>query len=170
MDLRGKHIAIEGVIGVGKTSLARLLSERTGARLLLEAPDANPFLENFYKDQRRFALPAQLFFLVSRYHELKDLRQPDLFHNGVVSDYLFQKDRIFANLNLNDQELALYDQVAVLLEREVPPPLPGPDSPAACPRQLWSLREKHRHRTRRSELGRNADASGQTSLVSVVCL
>jgi deoxyadenosine/deoxycytidine kinase len=122
MDLRGKHIAIEGVIGVGKTSLARLLSERTGARLLLEAPDANPFLENFYKDQRRFALPAQLFFLVSRYHELKDLRQPDLFHNGVVSDYLFQKDRIFANLNLNDQELALYDQVAVLLEREVPPP------------------------------------------------
>jgi len=122
MDLRGKHIAIEGVIGVGKTSLARLLSERTGARLLLEAPDANPFLENFYKDQRRFALPAQLFFLVSRYHELKDLRQPDLFHNGVVSDYLFQKDRIFANLNLNDQELSLYDQVARLLEREIPAP------------------------------------------------
>jgi len=122
MDLRGKHIAIEGVIGVGKTSLARLLSERTGARLLLEAPDANPFLENFYKDQRRFSFPTQMFFLVSRYHELKDLRQPDLFHNGVVSDYLFQKDRIFANLNLSDQELALYEQVAALLEREVPAP------------------------------------------------
>ena len=122
MDLRGKHIAIEGVIGVGKTSLARLLSERTGARLLLEAPDANPFLENFYKDQRRFSFPAQMFFLVSRYHELKDLRQPDLFHNGVVSDYLFQKDRIFANLNLSDQELALYEQVAALLEREIPAP------------------------------------------------
>ncbi|HEY6573017.1 MAG TPA: deoxynucleoside kinase [Candidatus Eisenbacteria bacterium] len=122
MDLRGKHIAIEGVIGVGKTSLARLLSERTGARLLLEAPDANPFLENFYKDQRRFSFPTQMFFLVSRYHELKDLRQPDLFHNGVVSDYLFQKDRIFANLNLSDQELQLYEQVAALLEREVPVP------------------------------------------------
>jgi deoxyguanosine kinase len=122
MDLSGKHIAIEGVIGVGKTSLARLLSERTGARLLLEAPDDNPFLENFYKDQRRFAFPAQMFFLVNRYHELKDLRQPDLFHNGVVSDYLFQKDRIFANLNLNDQELALYDSVAALLEREIPAP------------------------------------------------
>jgi deoxyadenosine/deoxycytidine kinase len=122
MDLRGRHIAIEGVIGVGKTSLARLLSDRTGARLLLEAPDANPFLENFYKDPRRFAFPTQMFFLVSRYHELKDLRQPDLFTNGVVSDYLFQKDRIFANLNLSDQELALYDQVAALLEREIPAP------------------------------------------------
>lgn len=122
MDLRGKHIAIEGVIGVGKTSLARLLAERTGARLLLEAPDANPFLENFYKDQRRFSFPAQMFFLVSRYHELKDLRQPDLFHNGVVSDYLFQKDRVFANLNLSDQELALYESVASLLEREIPAP------------------------------------------------
>ncbi len=122
MDLHAKHIAIEGVIGVGKTSLARLLAERTGARLVLEAPDANPFLENFYKDQRRYAFPTQLFFLVNRFHELKDLRQPDLFHNGVVSDYLFQKDRIFANLNLNDQELALYDQVAALLERELPAP------------------------------------------------
>ena len=122
MDLGAKHIAIEGVIGVGKTSLARLLAERTGARLLLEAPDANPFLENFYKDQRRFAFPTQMFFLVNRYHELKDLRQPDLFHNGVVSDYLFQKDRIFANLNLNDQELSLYDAVAALLEREIPAP------------------------------------------------
>jgi deoxyadenosine/deoxycytidine kinase len=122
MDLRGKHIAIEGVIGVGKTSLARLLAERTGARLVLEAPDANPFLENFYKDQRRYSFPAQMFFLVNRYHELKDLRQPDLFHNGVVSDYLFQKDRIFANLNLSDQELALYDSVAALLEREIPAP------------------------------------------------
>jgi deoxyadenosine/deoxycytidine kinase len=122
MDLHAKHIAIEGVIGVGKTSLARLLAERTGARLVLEAPDANPFLENFYKDQRRYAFPTQLFFLVNRFHELKDLRQPDLFHNGVVSDYLFQKDRIFANLNLNDQELALYDSVAALLEREIPAP------------------------------------------------
>jgi len=122
MDLRGKHIAIEGVIGVGKTSLARLLADRTGARLVLEAPDANPFLENFYKDQRRFSFPAQMFFLVNRYHELKDLRQPDLFHNGVVSDYLFQKDRIFANLNLSDQELALYETVAGLLEREIPAP------------------------------------------------
>jgi deoxyadenosine/deoxycytidine kinase len=122
VDLSAKHIAIEGVIGVGKTSLARLLADRTGARLLLEAPDANPFLENFYKDQRRFAFPTQMFFLVNRFHELKDLRQPDLFHNGVVSDYLFQKDRIFANLNLNDQELSLYDSVAALLEREIPAP------------------------------------------------
>jgi deoxyguanosine kinase len=144
MDLRGKHIAIEGVIGVGKTSLARLLAERTGARLLLESPDANPFLENFYKDQRRFSFPTQMFFLVSRYHELKDLRQPDLFHNGVVSDYLFQKDRIFANLNLSDQELALYESVASLLEREIP----APDLVVylqASPEVIWS-RIQHRGR------------------------
>ena len=110
------------MIGVGKTSLARLLAERLHARLLLEEPEENPFLEDFYKDPRRYAFQTQMFFLVSRYQELKEHTQPDLFHEGIVSDYLFQKDRIFANLNLSDRELHLYDQVAPLLERELTPP------------------------------------------------
>lgn len=118
----GRYIAIEGVIGVGKTSLARLLAERMNARLLLEEPEANPFLEDFYKDPRRYAFQTQMFFLVSRYQELKEMRQPDLFHEAVVSDYLFQKDRIFANINLSDRELRLYDKVAPLLEEEIPAP------------------------------------------------
>jgi len=107
---------------VGKTSLARLLAERLHARLLLEEPEANPFLEDFYKDPRRHAFSTQMFFLVSRYQELRELKQPDLFHDAVVSDYLFQKDRIFANLNLNDRELMLYDKIAPVLEQEIPVP------------------------------------------------
>jgi deoxyadenosine/deoxycytidine kinase len=118
----GRYIAIEGVIGVGKTSLARLLAERLNARLLLEEPDANPFLEDFYKDPRRYAFQTQMFFLISRYQELRELRQPDLFHDAIVSDYLFQKDRIFANINLSDRELRLYDKVAPVLEEEIAVP------------------------------------------------
>jgi len=121
-SLLGRYIAIEGVIGVGKTSLARLLAERFRARLVLEEPEANPFLPDFYKDPRRYAFQTQMFFLVSRYKDLRDRVHPDLFHEGVVADYLFQKDRIFANLNLNDRELQLYDSIAPLLEAEVPTP------------------------------------------------
>lgn len=121
-SLLGRYIAIEGVIGVGKTSLARLLAERFRARLVLEEPEANPFLPDFYKNPRRYAFQTQMFFLVSRYKDLRDRVHPDLFHEGVVADYLFQKDRIFANLNLNDRELQLYDTIAPLLEAEVPAP------------------------------------------------
>ena len=117
-----RYIAVEGVIGVGKTSLAKLLAERLQARLILEEPEENPFLEDFYKDPRRYAFQTQMFFLVNRYQDLKEKTQPDLFHEGIVSDYLFQKDRIFANLNLSDRELHLYDQVAPLLERDLTAP------------------------------------------------
>lgn len=118
----GRYIAIEGVIGVGKTSLAKLLSERLHAKLILEEPEANPFLADFYKDPRRYAFQTQMFFLMSRYQELKEKTHPDLFHEAIVSDYLFQKDRIFANLNLSDRELHLYDKVAPLLEQDLAPP------------------------------------------------
>jgi len=117
-----RYIAVEGVIGVGKTSLAKLLAERLDARLILEQPEENPFLEDFYKDPRRYSFQTQMFFLVSLYQELKEKTQPDLFHEGIVSDYLFQRDRIFANINLSDRELHLYDRVAPLLERELAPP------------------------------------------------
>jgi deoxyadenosine/deoxycytidine kinase len=120
--VQGRYVAIEGVIGVGKTSLARLLSERLNAKLILEEPEANPFLEDFYKDPRRYAFQTQMFFLVSRYQDLKERAQADLFHEGIVSDYLFQKDRIFANINLSDRELQLYDRVAPLLEADLSRP------------------------------------------------
>lgn len=115
-------MAIEGVIGVGKTSLAKLLADRFRARLVLEEPEANPFLADFYKDPRRYAFQTQMFFLVSRYKDLRERVHPDLFHEGIVADYLFQKDRIFANLNLSDRELMLYDAIAPQLESEVPAP------------------------------------------------
>jgi len=118
----GRYIAVEGVIGVGKTSLAKLLAERLRARLVLEEPEANPFLPDFYKDPRRYAFQTQMFFLISRYRDLKERAQPDLFSEGIVADYLFQKDRIFANLNLSDRELTLYDKIAPLLEEEIPRP------------------------------------------------
>ncbi|MGH7681127.1 MAG: deoxynucleoside kinase [Candidatus Eiseniibacteriota bacterium] len=119
---QGRYIAVEGVIGVGKTSLAKLLAERFKSRLVLEEPEANPFLADFYKHPKLVAFQTQMFFLVSRYKDLRDRVQPDLFHEGIVADYLFQKDRIFANLNLNDRELALYNAIAPQLEAEIPTP------------------------------------------------
>jgi deoxyguanosine kinase len=104
-------IAVEGVIGAGKTSLARLLSERHNARLVLEEFEDNPFLPRFYEDRARYAFQTQLTFLASRFHQQKSLTTPDLFSNFLISDYLFDKDRIFARLNLSDDEMALYDRI-----------------------------------------------------------
>jgi len=114
-----KYICIEGVIGAGKTSMARLLGEHMDARIIYEKPEENPFLEDFYQDPARYAFQAQLFFLLSRYRQLQESLQPDLFQPATVSDYLFAKDRIFAHLNLEDRELFLYDRVASLLERDI---------------------------------------------------
>jgi deoxyguanosine kinase len=116
------YLAVEGVIGVGKTTLARLLSEALNARLVLEVVEENPFLKEFYRDMRRHAFQTQVFFLLSRYQQQMELMQPDLFTPRVVSDYIFQKDRVFANLNLSDNELTLYDRLFPLLERDVPTP------------------------------------------------
>ncbi len=116
------YVAIEGVIGVGKTSLARLLSERLKAKLVLEQFEENPFLPDFYRDRDRFAFQTQLWFLLSRYRQQMELRQVDLFHRLLVTDYMFVKDRLFAFVNLNDKELSLYERIADLLERDVPKP------------------------------------------------
>jgi deoxyadenosine/deoxycytidine kinase len=106
-----RHIVVEGPIGVGKTTLARRLSEKLGADLLLEAPEQNPFLEKFYRDSRRYALQTQLFFLFQRIEQLRDLAQADLFAKPVVSDFLLEKDPLFAQLTLNDDELGLYQKI-----------------------------------------------------------
>lgn len=115
-----KYVCIEGVIGVGKTSLTTLLGEYLDAQVIYEQPEENPFLQDFYREPRRFAFQTQLFFLLSRYRQQQESFQPDLFHEYTVADYLFAKDRIFAHLNLEDRELFLYDRVASLLERDIP--------------------------------------------------
>jgi deoxyguanosine kinase len=117
-----RYIAIEGPIGVGKTSLATLLGRRLGARLVLERPDENPFLDDFYKDPKRYAFKTQLFFTLSRYMQQQDLGQQDLFHDLVIADYLFAKDKIFAYLTLDDKEVALYEKLVDLIEPEIEVP------------------------------------------------
>ena len=113
------YIAIEGPIGVGKTSLAQLLSRELGARLVLEDFEDNPFLPDFYNDPERFGFQTQLFFLLQRYRQQQDLRQVDMFQKLLITDYMFVKDRLFASLNLGDKEMQLYDTVASLLERNI---------------------------------------------------
>ena len=116
------HIAIEGTIGVGKTSLSKILGERLEAKLVLEEFEENPFLVEFYRDSERFAFQTQLFFLLSRYRQQQQLQQTDLFTKTLISDYMFVKDRLFAALNLNDKEMSLYNAVARILEKNVTSP------------------------------------------------
>jgi deoxyguanosine kinase len=120
---RPRYIAVEGPIGVGKTSLAELLATELGARLVCEQPDENPFLGAFYKDPQRHAMSAQLFFLLQRYQQQGELAQGDLFtRGGLVADYLFAKDRLFATLTLSHDELALYERIYEMLRPRVATP------------------------------------------------
>jgi len=120
---RPRYIAVEGPIGVGKSSLAEILAESLGARLVREDPGGNPFLASFYRDPQRYALSAQLFFLLQRYGQQTDLAQGHLFERGgLVADYLFAKDRLFASLTLSSDELALYDRVYQSLRPRVVAP------------------------------------------------
>lgn len=121
MRRRG-YIAVEGPIGVGKASLARLLAREMDARLMLEAVDENPFLARFYDDPDKYSLPAQLYFLLTRYQRQREMAQQDLFARTTVCDYLFSKDRIFAALNLAPDEMALYDNVYRLLDQRMRKP------------------------------------------------
>ncbi len=119
---RARYIAIEGPLGVGKTSLAERLAEVIGASVVREGTEENPFLSNFYSDRKRYAFQTQLFFLLSRYHQQLDLAQINLFQRSVVSDYVFAKDRIFAYANLSEDELVLYEEIYSLLRTRIPLP------------------------------------------------
>ncbi|MCC7429880.1 deoxynucleoside kinase [bacterium] len=116
------YIAIEGVIGVGKTTLACKIAKKLNARIELEQFEENPYLEEFYKDRERFALQTQLFFLFSRFKQQSKISQIDLFSQVVVSDYIFNKDRIFAEINLEERDFYLYQKVAELMALSVPKP------------------------------------------------
>ncbi|MCK4856587.1 MAG: deoxynucleoside kinase [candidate division Zixibacteria bacterium] len=117
-----RHIAVDGPIGVGKTTFCRLLADRIDAHLVLEQVDGNPFLDDFYKNRQRHAFQTQIFFLLSRYTQQRDLIEYDLFMKRIVSDYTFEKDLLFATVNLTEAELAIYRQVAALLQKELAKP------------------------------------------------
>ncbi len=117
-----KHIAIEGVIGAGKTSLTLKLSKFLNARPVLEEFEENPFLDKFYDDIQHYAFQTQIFFLLSRFKQQQQLTQMDIFEQMIISDYMFEKDKIFAYLNLQDDELRLYESLVSLLEKSVPKP------------------------------------------------
>jgi deoxyadenosine/deoxycytidine kinase len=119
---KARYIALEGPIGVGKTSLTDFLAKEFKGRALLEDVDNNPFLGSFYKDRKNYAFQTQLFFLLSRYKQQKDLGQQELFNSTIVADYLFAKDKIFAYLNLDENELSLYEQIYRLLDARIPKP------------------------------------------------
>jgi deoxyguanosine kinase len=119
---RYRYVAIEGPIGAGKTSLAQKLARHYGAQTLLEKPEANPFLERFYADRARYALPTQLYFLFQRVQQLAELRQLDLFRDLLFADFLLDKDPLFARLTLADDELRLYEQILAQLRPQTPPP------------------------------------------------
>ena len=122
MLVAAKYIAIEGVTGVGKTELARLIGEHLDARQVLEEPEENPFLPLFYEEPSHYSFQTQVFFLLSRYRQQQELHQMDLFHSVVVSNYLFARDRIYAHAVLNDDELALYEHLADTLQEQIPRP------------------------------------------------
>lgn len=119
---RHPYVAIEGPIGVGKTTLARLLQPELGASLLLEVFEENPFLKDFYQDRERYAFQTQIFFLLSRYHQQHKAVPKALEKGPLISDYTFAKDRIFAHLNLRNEELALYEQLHAAMAEKIPVP------------------------------------------------
>jgi deoxyadenosine/deoxycytidine kinase len=142
-----RHIAIEGVIGAGKTTFAQMLSERLGARLVLERFEENPFLPKFYEDPEHYAFQTQIFFLLSRYKQQQDLFQADLFHDFLLSDYIFEKDKIFAYLTLADEELKLYETLLGAIERNIP----TPDLVVYLQCSVERLMDNIRHRARKME-------------------
>ena len=148
-----RHIAVEGPIGVGKTSLARRLAERLSAEALLEQPGENPFLARFYQDMARYALPTQLFFLFQRARQLEPLAQPDMFGRATVADFLLDKDPLFARITLSGEELALYEKIYAAIR----PQAPAPDLVVYLQAQPATLYERVRRRAAEFERGIGED-------------
>ncbi len=136
----GSYIAIEGSIGVGKSSLAKLLAKELEADLILEDPASNPFLADFYRDPARWALQTQLTYLLQRHRQLAGLLQLDMFRKRTVSDYLFDKDRMFASMNLQERDLHLYLTLANALATDIPEPDLVVYLQAPTERQMTNLR------------------------------
>ena len=148
-----RHIAVEGPIGAGKTSLARRLADRLGAETLLEQPGENPFLARFYQDMARFALPTQLFFLFQRARQLEVLAQPDMFGRPTVTDFLLDKDPLFARITLSGDEMALYQKIYDAIR----PQAPAPDLVIYLQAQPATLYERVRRRASEYERGLGED-------------
>ena len=139
-----KFISIEGVIGAGKTSLARKLKERLNAQLILEQFEVNPFLEKFYGDRRRYAYQTQMFFLINRFKQQEELNQENLFTEYIVCDYLFEKDKIFAYLNLTGEELKLYEALFPLLARNLRKPDLVVYLQSSVDRLMYNIKKRNR--------------------------
>ncbi len=159
-----RYIVVEGPIGVGKTSLAQRLADLVEVQPLLEKPQDNPFLANFYQDPARYALPTQLFFLFQRINEARDMAQMDLFQSRTISDYLFEKDALFARLTLSDDEYKLYQSIYQGLS----PQVPTPDLVIYLQAPTYTLVERVRKRGNRYErtieedyLARLSDSYGE---------
>ncbi len=147
-----RYLAIEGVIGVGKSSLAELLGQRLDATLLMEDFGQNPFLKSFYENPEAWAFQTQLFFLLSRFQKLQDtFSQEDIFRPLVVSDYTIEKDRIFAVQNLSEHELAMYDKVAAALQQEVVKPDFVVYLQASVPTLIERIKQRDREMERKIE-------------------
>jgi deoxyadenosine/deoxycytidine kinase len=139
-----RYIAIEGVIGAGKTTLAKKLKERLNAELILEQFEVNPFLEKFYSDRRRFAFQTQMFFLINRFKQQQELNQENLFTEYIVCDYLFDKDKIFAYLNLSGEELKLYETIFPLLSRNLRKPDLVVYLQSSMDRLMYNIKKRNR--------------------------
>lgn len=141
-DLR--HIAVEGVIGAGKTTLCTMLGDLIGAQVVMEKFEENPFLKDFYRDQDRYAFQTQIFFLLTRYKQQQELFQADLFHRFLVTDYIFEKDKIFAYLTLQDEELKLYETLVSSIQHNVPTPDLVVYLQSSVPRLMANIRKRGR--------------------------
>lgn len=139
-----RFIAIEGVIGAGKTTLCRMLGEQLAAEVVLERFEENPFLKDFYKDQERYAFQTQIFFLLTRYKQQQELFQADLFHKFLITDYIFEKDKIFAYLNLQDEELKLYESLVSSIQHNIPTPDLVVYLQSSVPRLMANIKKRGR--------------------------